>query len=175
MSLWFAILRGNKMAISQEFQQKLDLYSKARSHTPHALRLRYFLWLLADKGCNTAPAIEGTIWNSRVKLNNVRLGIKERMHTTETKRKSEAKGEPVDGVEHSISTVRQATYVGQIWRRCLCPGDSCGRREETWENTTVIQVSVFVLIKGSSPAWSLSMLNFQAIISFCILHKNLSV
>lgn len=49
------------MAISQEFQQKLDLYSKARSHTPHALRLRYFLWLLADKGCNTAPAIEGTI------------------------------------------------------------------------------------------------------------------
>lgn len=97
------------------------------------------------------------------------------MHTTETKRKSEAKGEPVDGMEHSISTVRQATYVGQIWRRCLCPGDSCGRREETWENTTVIQVSVFVLIKGSSPAWSLSMLNFQAIISFCILHKNLSV
>lgn len=49
------------MAISQEFQQRLDLYSKPRSHTLHALRLSYLLWLLADKGCNTAPAIEGTI------------------------------------------------------------------------------------------------------------------
>lgn len=130
------------MAISQEFQQKLDLYSKPRSHTLCALRLRYFLWLLVDKGCNTAPAIEGTIWNSRVKLSNVRLSIKERKHTTETKRKSEDEGEPVNGMERAISTVRQATYVGQIWRRCLCPGDSCRGREETWENDTVVQVSL---------------------------------
>lgn len=35
--------KTNKMAISQEFQQKLDLYSKPLPHTPQALRLKYFL------------------------------------------------------------------------------------------------------------------------------------
>lgn len=32
-------------------------------------------------------------------------------------------------LQRSISIVIQATYTGQIWRRCLCPGDSCSRRE----------------------------------------------